>query len=128
MISPQLDAAWRHDRWLARGAVAVRGAIAWGEHGLHNHQPLVAPHDLLDLKVDAAAGVRFFDALELTLNLQPVVVFIPHPVAPVGTRLCAGATAALQLGRLRTELGVAVPLTVNRAWDWQLAASVGFVF
>jgi hypothetical protein len=128
MIAPQVDAAVRAGRWVARGSVALRGAVAWGEHGRHNHQPLVAPHDLLDAHGDFRAGVTLFDALELTARLEPVVVFIPHPVSPVGTRVAAGVGAAVAVGGFRAELGAALPLTVNRAWEWQLNGSVGFVF
>lgn len=128
MLAPRVDTQIALGRFRAGLAAAVRGAIAWGEHGVHEHQPLVAPHDLLDVAVNARAGVRFFDALELCAHLDPVAVAIPHPVQPVGTRLTAGLAAAFERGDWRADASLDVPVTKNRAYEWQVGAAVTYRF
>jgi hypothetical protein len=124
MLAPEIDAQLSSGRWLGAVSVAVRGAVPWGMHGMHEHQPLVNPHDLLDLKLTARGAVRLLQLLELSAHADPVIVFIPHPVQPVGTRVSAGVGAAINLGDWRGEVGFAIPLTTARAWDWQLGAAI----
>jgi hypothetical protein len=127
MLAPELDGAWHLENWVALGSLALRGAIPWGEHGLHNHQPLVAPHDLLDVRVVLSGGYRFWNVLELDARLEPVVVLIPHPIFPVGTRLVAGAEAVLGLGAWRVAVGFGAPVTINRAYEWQMNTELSVV-
>jgi len=80
------------------------------------------PHSFA--KFTARAAVRLINVPELSAHAEPVVLVIPHPAEPVGTQVTAGVGAAVEVGAWRGELGFALPLTRNRAWDWQLAASV----
>ncbi len=124
MLSPELGLGLKLGRWSGRFVLATRVAIPAGEHGLHEHQPLVAPHDLVDVKATMQAGVMLFERLELGGHLDPVIVAVPHPVQPVGTRVSAGVAAGLTLGVFRLGVSASVPLTANRTYDWAIDASV----
>ncbi|MBK7861440.1 MAG: hypothetical protein IPJ65_23055 [Archangiaceae bacterium] len=124
MLAPTVAARHLEDGLLFSASVMLRGAIPLGMHGQHHHQSIIAPHDLLDLPLTASLGRQLGSWLTLELLAAPVIVLIPHPSAPVGTRFSIGGAASARAGRFRFGLQAMVPVTQNRTSSWALSTTV----
>lgn len=128
MVAPQVSGQVAVGRFALSAGAALRGAVPWGEHAQHQHQPIPAPHDLLDVQLTQRGAVRLFERLELCAHLEEVAVLTPHPRQPVGSRAALGVGAALTVGDFLANLAFTMPITRHRAWDWQVALALTWRF
>lgn len=126
MLAPRVEAATQWKSLLAAGALAVRGAIPLGEHGLHNHQAIIAPHDLADIAATFKLGTALAnDIVRLWAVAAPVLVLVPHPVASPGNRLSLGGELSVRFGYFRAAVTAMAPVTTNRTESWLASLSLG---
>ncbi len=111
-----------------RAAAALRWALPWGAHGLHEHLCLDSPYDTLDLALAVEAGVDAGRYATLFARIEPTVTLVAAPVWPVGSRAYVGGGARAHAGSFFAEGAALVPLTANRFEDWQARASLGARF
>ena len=128
MVMPTVEVRSRRGPYFVHALLGMRWAVAWGQHGEHNHITFVDPHDVLDLTFQGEAGLSLGDHVELAARLDPTVTLIANPVWPIGSRLYGGAVARVHGGMFFGEAGALFPISQNRYEDWQLSAGAGARF
>ncbi|MFN7134071.1 MAG: hypothetical protein ACK4N5_18480, partial [Myxococcales bacterium] len=102
-------------------------ALPIGEHGRHQHQSLVNPHDQQELNATFAAGYRVSDEFWLRGFVNGALTLNPYRVT-VGSRLAAGPGVIWRHEEWALQLNAEVPLTANRANDFRTTFSSSYRF